>query len=123
VEEGPRVPSVKCSTSKFDDLVVVFVVGDVDMAGSSVLWDELAAQLVPESVVALDCTGVTFMDSMGLRTVVRAHQHAADQRGSFVLVGANKYVDQVLALTGTDGLFQHFADVEVARMALGSATE
>lgn len=115
------MPSLKCSTSKFDDLTVVFVVGDIDMAGSSVLWEELAAHLVRGSVVALDCTGVTFMDSMGLRTMLQAHQRAADQQGSFVLVGTSTYVDQVLELTGTVGLFQHFADVEAARVALGSA--
>lgn len=115
------MPNLQCSTGEFDGLIVVAAVGDVDMVGSDALWEELSARLAPASVVALDCTGVTFMDSMGLQTLLRAHQHATDQQGCFVLVGANRYLDRVLELTGMTGLIPNFADVETARLALGSA--
>lgn len=105
---------LQCTTSKHGDLIVVAATGDVDIASSETLWEELRAQLVPTSIVALECTGITFLDSMGLQVLLRTHQHAADQQASFMLIGSSHYVDQVLTLTGMSGVIPHFDDVETA---------
>lgn len=113
------MPSLQCSTSKYGDLIVVATSGDVDLASAETLWDELCTRLVPASTLAVDCTGITFIDSMGLQVLMRTHRHAADQQASFGLIGANGYLDQVLGLTGLTGLIPRFADVETARAKLG----
>ena len=117
------MPDLQCATSKHGDLIVVTATGDVDLASAGTLWDELSAQLAPTSAVALECTGITFIDSMGLQALARAHQQAAEQQASFALIGANEYVDQVLALTGLTDFFPRFADIEAARAGLGLAAD
>lgn len=111
------MPSLQFTTSKQDGLTVVTAVGDVDLASSETLWHELSPHLVPASALALECTGISFLDSMGLQVLLRTHQYAADQQASFVLIGSSHYVDQVLALTGMTGLIPRFADVETALLS------
>jgi anti-anti-sigma factor len=103
-----------CATSKHGDMIVVEAVGDVDLASSEILWKEICGHLAPTSTVALECTRITFLDSMGLQVLMRARQYAADQQASFLLIGSSHYVDQVLALTGMVGLIPHFEDLETA---------
>lgn len=112
------MPSLRCSTTTSDGLVVVAVAGDVDFATADVLWEELSAQLTPSSTVAMDCAEITFLDSMGLRSLVRAQQHAAEQQATFVLVGSNTNVDRVLELTGMTDLIPRFDDIDAAREGL-----
>ncbi|ACU72870.1 WecB/TagA/CpsF family glycosyl transferase [Catenulispora acidiphila DSM 44928] len=78
------------------------------------LWNELSVQLTPLSAVALDCVGITFMDSIGLQTVMRAHRHTAEQQAFFALIGFNAYVDRVLELTGMTEVVARFADVRMS---------
>lgn len=113
--------TLQCTTGKRGDLIVVAATGDVDLASAERLWEELRAQLMPASTVALECSGITFLDSMGLQVLMRTHQHAADQQASFVLIGSSHYVDQVLSLTGMSGIIPHFDDVETAMRSALSA--
>jgi anti-anti-sigma factor len=110
--------NLQCVTRKYGDLITVVTTGDVDYASSGALWNELHAQLVPASALGLECTGITFMDSMGLQVLLRAQQHATEQQASFALIGASEYVDRVLELTGLTDAIPHFADVETARATL-----
>jgi anti-anti-sigma factor len=112
------MPSLQCSTSKHGTLIVVAVAGEIDLATYETMWDELRTQLVPTSSLALDCTGITFIDSMGLQALMRTHRYAAEQHASFALVGANDYVDRVLGLAGLTGLIPRFADIETAQAHL-----
>jgi len=116
------MPSLQCSTTTNGVLTVVSVTSDIDFATADALWNELSAQLTPLSAVALDCVGITFMDSMGLRTVMRAHHRATEQQAFFALIGFNAYVDRVLELTGLTEVVAHFPDVEAARTAVTART-
>lgn len=122
-KKGTGMPSLQCAIRKYGDLIAVVTTGDVDLASSEVLWSELHAQLVPASALGLECSGITFMDSMGLQVLMRAHQHAAEQQASFALIGANQYVDRVLELTGLTDVIPHFPDAESARSQLCSAAD
>lgn len=108
------MPNLQCSTSKHRDLIVVAATGDADLATSEKLWCELSSQLVSGAAVALDCTGITFMDSMGLQALMRTRQRAVEQEASFALIGSNQYVDRVMELAGLSGMIPRFADVETA---------
>jgi anti-anti-sigma factor len=113
-----RPTGLQCTTDKHGGLVVVQVVGDVDLATADVLWGELSAQLVPGSAVVLECTGITFIDSMGLQVLLRTNRYASEQSASFGLIGTNQYVDRVLELSGLIGLLPRFADIETAQAEL-----
>lgn len=117
------MPTLQCSTSKYGNLIVVAVTGDIDLATADTMWDELCAQLMPMSALALDCTGITFIDSMGLQVLMRAHRQTVEQQTSFALLGANQYVNRVLELAGLTGVIPHFADVETARAHLAPSVD
>ena len=113
------MPDLQCSVSNEGGLTVVAASGDVDVATAGALWEAISAQVTPSSAVVLDCAGITFMDSMGLQSLLRAYRYADEQQGSFALVGiANSYVDRVLELTGMTQVIPHFTDVEAARTDL-----
>jgi anti-anti-sigma factor len=86
--------------------VVLMVRGDVDLAASDRLWKEINSRLVPAAHVVIDCSGITFLDSMGLRALIRAAAAAdevADAR--FALAAPTQPVSRVLDLSGTVDLF------------------
>jgi stage II sporulation protein AA (anti-sigma F factor antagonist) len=87
------------------DLVVVTVIGDVDLSSTDLLWDQLNAWLDPSVRVVVDCSQITFIDSMGLRTLVQAAHAASDMNTYFGLVAPSAAVVRVLELSGTSDLF------------------
>ena len=60
------------------------------------LRDEGSGDLV------LDLRGLTFMDSTGLRLVIRWHTAAQDEGFRFAIVPGSEVVQRVLQLTGMD---------------------
>ena len=53
--------------------------------------------------LVLDLRGVTFMDSTGLRLVIRWHRAAQDEGFRFAIVPGPEIVQRVFRLTGMDG--------------------
>ena len=60
--------------------------------------------ITAEARVVLDCSSVTFFDSMGLRTTVQAMQQAKDVGATFALI-PSRPVTRVLELAGVSGIF------------------
>ena len=95
-----------CQAHDMPGGVVLVVRGDVDLAASDRLWKDIASRLVPPAEVVVDCSGITFMDSMGLRSLIRAAQAAAEQEGvRFALAAPSAPVLRVLDLSGTADVF------------------
>jgi anti-anti-sigma factor len=77
-----------------DDIVILR--GDLDMATADVLSTHLERI---EGTIVLDLEGVTFLDSTGLQSLVRARE-AADQRGEeLILRHPSTAVQRLLDLT------------------------
>lgn len=88
------------------DTVVVGVRGDVDVATSARLREELhqaigsgATQLV------IDMSGMAFIDSAGLGVLIGALKRAREQEVSLVLRGLQPSPSKVLTITGLDAVF------------------
>lgn len=77
------------------------VSGEIDAHSVSVV-DAALGDADPTSEVALDLSGVTFIDSSGLRSLVAAHKRAAEAGGGLVLVDPSEPVLRLLSLTGLD---------------------
>jgi anti-sigma B factor antagonist len=75
------------------------VTGVIDSHTAGNLLDQLR-ELGPTTDVELDLSGVEFIDSSGLRTIVTVHQEleAADHR--LWLVGSSDAVERLLEITG-----------------------
>jgi anti-anti-sigma factor len=82
-------------------LAVVVVRGDLDMAGSVVLEEELGRlEDAPEvDAIVVDLSELDFMDSSGLRTVVLADRRSAENGRRFALVSGGEPVQRVFEIT------------------------
>lgn len=88
------------------DRYVVTVRGELDLATADRLWTELEPLLEPKAVVVLDGTGITFLDSSGLRVLLQAGNRASAGGAAFRLVAPQPAVQRVLELAGTGSHLQ-----------------
>lgn len=82
---------------------VVEVTGEVD-ARSCVQLEHLFTAVLADAPdeLALDLAGVTFLDSSGLRSLLRAHDLGRSRRVAVRVVRASTTVHRVLEWTGLD---------------------
>ena len=79
---------------------VIAVAGELDLASSPALREELERAAQDAELVILDLRELVFMDSTGLSVVVRAHQRAVEAGDRFAVVRGGKQVQRLLTLTG-----------------------
>ncbi len=82
------------------------IVGEVDHHAAKELMEELGRQIdaaVPQSV-ALDLSGVTFMDSSGIAVVLRSYKRMRQLGGSLTLRAVPPQAGKVLRAAGVDKL-------------------
>lgn len=82
---------------------VVTVRGELDLATADRLWVELETVLLSRNLVVLDGSGISFLDSSGLRVLLQAGKRAAADGVSFRLVAPQPAVQRVLELAGASG--------------------
>ena len=88
-----------------DDEAVVTIAGDIDLSVAARLWEDLRVWFAPHRRVLVDCSAITFIDSMGLRVLIQA-AHAAEQSDvAFALMRPSAAVTTVLDLSGTADMF------------------
>lgn len=87
-------------------VTVLRCVGEVDVATVGVLRDRIHALLIDgSSHLVLDLDQVTFIDSLGLGTLIGAHKRARVLQGSLVIVCTSAPVLRVLVATALDRVF------------------
>ncbi|GAA4830812.1 STAS domain-containing protein [Kitasatospora terrestris] len=110
--------SVSCVAR--DELAVLTVTGELDVATGPLLYVHLSNQLAHgRRHLVLDLGGVPFMDSSGLNVIIRAVRATRAEEGSLTLVGLTPQVDQLFRLTGIGLTQQVHPDVESAVASLG----
>lgn len=88
-----------------DGVLTVYAEGDMDLAHADPLWDEVSRLVTSGSTVVLDCSGVTFLDSAGLRTLLRLAEHAGEVGARFQLGTVSAAVRRVLELAKVENVF------------------
>jgi anti-anti-sigma factor len=90
ISEGPLGPVIALS-------------GDIDLAAVSAVEERIRAGLDGgSSTVVLDLRQVEFMDSSGLRLILRMDHEVRERGDRFVLVRGGRRVSRVLELSGVD---------------------
>lgn len=79
--------------------IVLAVEGELDLASSPALEEQLERVSETELVI-LDLRGLEFMDSTGLRVLLKAYQRAQDGERRFALVKGGAQVQRLLSLAG-----------------------
>ena len=87
------------------DHVRLVLAGDVDFAAHATLAALLVDLAGGGRAVVVDCAGVTFLDSMGLRALVEGRGAAAAAGLTFELAEPSVPVLRVIELSGTAELF------------------
>jgi anti-sigma B factor antagonist len=80
--------------------LVVSVTGEVDVATAPELLDALAEATDRYATIFLDMSGVSFLDSTGLRALIAARESAGLAGVELRLSAASSVVENLLALTG-----------------------
>jgi anti-anti-sigma factor len=105
---------LQLSTTLADDRAIVTVGGEVDLETASQLGDHALEALRECPHVVLDLSGVTFMDSTGLKVLLSIQRRTDLAGGSLAIAGATRTVRRILELTGLDqtfALYDSLADV------------
>lgn len=83
----------------------VRVAGEIDMSNAPELGDFLAQLIQSEQQdLALDLSGIEFMDSSGLGVLVKTHQLLAERKQSLVLLSPSPQVMRTLEVSGLNNV-------------------
>jgi anti-sigma B factor antagonist len=96
--------------------------GELDLYTAPEVHEELAS--IPSDVrfVLADLTGLSFMDSAGMATLLTVARVLAKRRGGMMLVVDDSSVLRVLQVTGLDRYFEIRDDYEAAARELVGPT-
>jgi anti-anti-sigma factor len=92
------------TTTSHPDRTIVHVRGEIDAATCDELAAALADAVATNGDVQVDVSGVSFIDSSGLRTLVLAQQRMGQQR-RLVVRGPDATFRRLLDITGLDEVF------------------
>lgn len=95
--------------------VLISVEGEIDMSSSP----ELRNILVPYfeknlAGIVVDLSGVTYMDSSGIATMIEGLQWSTNNEKKFILAGLTDKVMDVFVLTNLNNVFDFSDDAESA---------
>jgi anti-anti-sigma factor len=85
--------------------VLVSPQGELDLAAVDTLTCLLRRGSRLSARLIVDLHEVTFMDCTALTVLLRAHRRVVARGGGFVLVAPSRQVRRLLALTGTDDVW------------------
>ncbi|MGH2710404.1 MAG: STAS domain-containing protein [Actinomycetota bacterium] len=102
-------------TEERSGVSVVAIKGEVDLYTAPSLKERIA-DLVSggKSKLAVDLSGVEFMDSTGLGVLIGGLKRCKEVGGTLSLVGPREPVVKVLSITGLDKIFSIHETVEQA---------
>ncbi len=97
---------MECSTRQEGKFMIVTLAGEVDLHYSPEARKQILAQLNDKNHVLVDLSGVEYIDSSGIASLVEGFQLARSKQLEFGLVGVSEAARQVLELARLDKVFQ-----------------
>lgn len=109
-KQPPGIGELTIASARDGVTHTISVAGELDLATADAVQVALErAESSDAEAIVLDLSGLTFMDSTGVRLLVEAHARSQGDSNRLVLVRGSKPVQRVLKLSGVDGLLP-FAD-------------
>lgn len=99
-----------------DGAIAIRLAGEVDMAASTSLRSRVDS--AAQGPIVVDLAAVTFMDSSGLRELLRARIECGRCGGRLILASPPATIERLLDLTGTTRLFEIVPSLEAAGVRL-----
>lgn len=97
---------MECNLHTEGEFTVVALSGDVDLHYSPEARRQILNQLNGNNNVLVDLSGVSYIDSSGIASLVEGFQLARNKQLQFGLVGVSDAAQQVLHLARLDKVFQ-----------------
>ena len=105
-----------------DKVTKIHLDGRMDLEGTRAIDQKFAFATSTQPLrLAVDLSNVSFVASIGLRTLLTAARAQAGRGGKMVLVAPNDVVRQTLEIAGIDKVVPIFEDWESARARLQAA--
>ena len=96
-------------------VVCLSITGEIDLSNATDLSAQLQAAAESDGRgVILDLRELRYIDSSGIKVLVKAHLDARGAGGQIVLAAATANVQRLLTITGLDGLMPMFPTIEEA---------
>lgn len=99
----------------------VVLSGRIDIAGAHEMDLPMSVIAGSRRAVVIDLSGVEFMASLGLRSIVVAAKSIISKRGKVVLLSPRPAVEEVITVTGIDQLIAIHHDEAAAIAAVSPA--
>jgi len=96
------------------DLTKVIFDGRLDIAGSEAVDLKMSVIAGSKKFVLVDMQKVSFLGSMGLRTIITAARAIKSRGGKMVLFGPDESVEKVLTMSGATTLAPIYHDIQSA---------
>jgi anti-anti-sigma factor len=116
---GVAMPDLNISSTLHDAGRVLALDGEIDMATEHRFQEAVTEALTtqPFGRVVLDCADLRFIDSSGLRVLIRAHKAAKEQKALLAIASPIHRVLQTLRVTSLDTRIPVFPTVAEALTA------
>ena len=107
--------SFKIKSKENGNIGIIMVEGEIDMFSSPDLRDKLMPFFEKKiKGIIVDLSGVSFMDSSGIATLVEGLQWSKKEKKEFILTGLGTNVLNALSLTKLDNVFNIKTDTDDA---------
>ena len=90
---------------KVNDGCIIFATGEIDLSNSHELRKTLLAALKTNEKVFVDLSGVNYIDSSGIASLVEGLQFSKSNRKEFILKSPSKQVSAIMELARLDKVF------------------
>ncbi|WP_411072631.1 STAS domain-containing protein [Streptomyces sp. cmx-4-25] len=113
-DKADRPARLSAAHRVVDGVRVATLSGEIDYDEKDVLREALLPAGEPVLPVVADMSGVTFLDSSGINTLLAVHQQVSDARGRLRIAAPADNVRRVLALIGVDAVIPCHPTLEEA---------
>ena len=112
---------MKTEVQQENNITIIKVTGSVDALTAADLSKVLTTQITDgRTHLVVDLTGVEFMSSAGLRSLLGAVKEARSNGGDLRIISTNPGVDKVLKMSGFNNIAKVFPSQAEAVSSFGS---
>ena len=97
---------------------VVRLMGEMNSGTVDIVQEKLLELVEPGCKIALEMSGVTYISSMGLRTLLLLYREITRQDGRIVLCGLTEMVYDTMFITGFLEFFETYETCDAGQAAL-----
>jgi anti-sigma B factor antagonist len=102
------------------DYTVLALNGDIDLSCSPLVREQILACLDDDKHLLIEMSGVTYIDSSGVASLVEGYQTAKKKTLKFGLVGVSTAVMNILQLACLDKVFPIYGSVAEGRTGVSA---